>query len=133
MRIPTDYIERYEAARGVDSEMADNYIGHTHIGDPEGDALVEALAPFGQEEQGLIIQAGMERNEEVLRDAPQAARDFFESIETPPDWVDLEFVRCGRANVSQEFAARSGGVRGRRSGRRVFHETSPSPSLRPAA
>ena len=95
IRIPTDYIEGYEAARGVDSELTDNYIAHTHIGDPEGDALVEALAPFGQEEQGLIIQAGMERNEKVLRDAPQAARDFFESIETPPDWVDLDSFDAG--------------------------------------
>ena len=95
MRIPTDYIEGYEAARAVDSELADDYIAHTHIGDPEADAFIEALAPSGQDEASRVIQAGIQKNEDILRDAPQAARDFFESIETPPDWVDFDSFDAG--------------------------------------
>ena len=114
MRIPTDYIEGYEAARGVDSELADSYIAHTHIGDPEADAFIEALAPLGQEEQERIIRAGIRKDEDGLRDAPQAARDFFESIETPPDWVDFdEFdagVRMFHRNSQLVLGAFVGGV-----------------------
>ena len=95
MKIPTDYIEGYERARAVDPEFADNYIAHTHIGDPEADALVAVLAPLGQDESSRFIQAGIAQDEKALREAPQVARDFFESIETPPDWVDLDSFMLG--------------------------------------
>lgn len=95
MIIPTDYIEGYEEARAVDPDMAGNYITHTHVGDPEADALVEALASLEQDESSRVIQAGIERDEEALREAPQVVRDFFESIETPPDWVDLDSFNLG--------------------------------------
>ena len=36
MIIPTDYLEGYEKARKADSDLADKYIAHTHIGDPIG-------------------------------------------------------------------------------------------------
>ena len=36
-----DYKSGYEKARLVDRETADNYIAHTHIGDPVMDAVVE--------------------------------------------------------------------------------------------
>ena len=32
MNIPTDYKPGYEKARAIKSDIADNYIAHTHIG-----------------------------------------------------------------------------------------------------
>ena len=114
MKIPTDYIEGYEQARAVDAEAADNYIAHTHIGDPEADALVEVLAPLGQDESSRIIQAGIAQDEEALRDAPQVARDFFAPLETPPAWVDLDSfilgVRMFHRNSRLVLGAFVGGV-----------------------
>ena len=114
MKIPTDYIEGYERARAVDAEAADNYIAHTHIGDPEADALVEVLAPLGQDESSRIIQAGIAQDEEAMRDAPQVARDFFAPFETPPDWVDLDSfilgVRMFHRNSRLVLGAFVGGV-----------------------
>ena len=89
MRIPSDYIEGYEAARALDPETASNYVAHTTIGDPEADYVIERLAPLGQEESRRLIRAGMNKDESVLRDAPSYLRDFFKSMEEPPDWVDF--------------------------------------------
>ena len=44
MVTPSDYKAGYEKARLVDKETADNYIAHTHVGDPVMDALVDELA-----------------------------------------------------------------------------------------
>ena len=89
MNIPSCYTEEggYAEARLLNPELADNYIAHTTIGDPEADTVIEDLAPLGQRVSGRLIQAGMERNEDALRDAPSSLRDFFHSQETPPDWV----------------------------------------------
>ena len=47
-RIPAVYRPGYEQARADDRDLAENYVRHTLIGDPEADAVVEALAEFGQ-------------------------------------------------------------------------------------
>ena len=44
MNIPTDYISGYEAARTMDADLASRYVGHTTIGDPDADALMDVLA-----------------------------------------------------------------------------------------
>ena len=78
-KIPSDYLAegRYEQARLLNPELADNYVAHSLIGDPEADAVIEELAPLGQRELGRLVQAGMERDEDALRDAPPLLREFF--------------------------------------------------------
>ena len=87
-RIPTVYRDGYERARADSPDGAANYVTHTLIGDPAADAVVEALAPFDQMQVHRFIQAGMEREEDVLREAPQILGDFFERISVPPPWFD---------------------------------------------
>ena len=41
MQIPIAYQPGYEEARASNPELADKYIEHTLIGDPEADALVK--------------------------------------------------------------------------------------------
>ena len=89
IKIPSDYIAGYETARLVDKETADNYVAHTLVGDPVMDALVEELAPLPQHQVHHFIQAGMEEDRKVLKDAPQLLRDFFIDAPQPdPEWLD---------------------------------------------
>ncbi len=88
MNAPTDYTEGYEKARAIDAELADRYVAHTTVADPEADAAMEVLAALGREQANRFIHAGMEQDEDELREAPQLVRDFFEGLDTPPDWVD---------------------------------------------
>ncbi len=89
MNIPTDYREGYEKARSIDRRVADKYIAHTAIGDPEADAAVEQLASLDQGEAARVIRAVMDGDDDVvLRDAPPALIELFTKLETPPSWFD---------------------------------------------
>ena len=87
-RIPTIYQAGYEKARTDNAGVAANYVKHTLIGDPAADAVIEALTPFDQMQVHRFIHAGMERQEDVLREAPSVLGDFFERISVPPSWFD---------------------------------------------
>ena len=90
MEMPTCYTTGYEKARALDPERASNYIAHTMIGDPEADAVIEQLAPLGQEKAMQFFRAALDRRDaSVLQEAPPLVRDFFEGMESPPDWLDL--------------------------------------------
>ena len=93
--IPAVYRPGYERARADNRDLAENYVRHTLIGDPEADAVAEALAEFDQEEAYRFIHAGMERQEDVLRDAPPVMGDFFDRISVPPSWFDPASLRPG--------------------------------------
>lgn len=114
MSIPTDYIEGYEQARAVNPELADKYVAHTLIGDPEADALMEELATIDPEKGFRFLQAGVDQEKDVLRDAPPLVQGFFENLETPPDWMDLEShqpgVRLFHKNSKLLLAGMLGGV-----------------------
>lgn len=93
---PTSYIAGYERAREEDPDLADAYIEHTRIGDPPADAAMEALADVDQATRHRLINAGMERDEEGMWDAPAALRDFFNALEDPPPFqFDPEKARVG--------------------------------------
>ena len=90
MGMPSCYTTGYEKARALDPRRASNYIDHTMIGDPEADAVIEQLAPLGQEKAMQFFRAAMDRRDaSVLQEAPPLVRDFFERMESPPDWLDL--------------------------------------------
>ena len=97
MKIPEAYRAGYGAARALDADLAAQYVGQTVVGDPEADAVVEALAPFDQAEVHRFIEAGMERQAQALAGAPQALRDFFDRVSVPPAWFDPDSasVRAG--------------------------------------
>ena len=114
MNIPSDYVEGYEAARALDPEMASNYIAHATVADPEADYVIERLAELGSEKSRLLIRAGMDNDEDALRDAPSYLRDFFKGIEDPPDWVDYSAyypgIRMFHRNSQLVLGAFVGGV-----------------------
>ena len=109
-RIPTDYLESYGRARLVDEAVADNYIAHTLIGDPVMDALIEELANLRPDQVHRFINAGMQEDEALLREGPEALREFFFTAPQPePDWLDHEAftpgIRAFQRNAANILAA----------------------------
>ena len=114
-KIPSDYSVGYAKARAVNPELADKYVAHTMIGDPDADALIEELAPLGQAQSSRLINAAMTMKDmAALIEAPPILMDFFEKAARPPDWVDLaEFepgVRMFHRNSQLVLGAFVGGV-----------------------
>jgi len=81
-------------ARQSSPELADAYLRHMSVGDPLADAAVEGLTRCKAAHR--LIQAGMDRDEKAFAEAPAELREFFEQIETPPDWWSPESVHAGR-------------------------------------
>ena len=95
MQIPSSYQPGYKEALLTDPDLAKTYIQHTLIGDPDADALIDAISDIDHEEQGEFIKAGMDQDEEKLRDAPREVGEFFEKIGTPPTWFDPQSAYPG--------------------------------------
>ncbi|MCY4616326.1 MAG: oxygenase MpaB family protein [Chloroflexi bacterium] len=87
MTPPSSYAAGYAQARAINPRLADLYVEHTMIGDPLADAAVAALDDLGPEVAQRLINAGMERDETALREAPYALREFFEALERPPPFT----------------------------------------------
>ena len=61
-----------------------------------------------------FIWAGIEQQHDVLREAPQALRDFFQALDEPPPWLDHDAfrpaVRAFHANADLMLVAFVTGV-----------------------
>ena len=95
LKVPSVYQAGYDRTCALNPHLADQYIKHTCIGDPLADAVIDSLAPFSPGEVNRFIKAGMQQDVEVLTDAPRLLRDFFDSIESPPEWFDPAILRGG--------------------------------------
>ena len=114
MNIPIAYVSGYEKARELNPELAENYVAHTTIGDPDADAVIADLLALEPPQVARLIRAGVDRDTEALRDAPPRVRDFFEMIEATPDWVNTDDfipgVRMFHRNSSLILGAFVGGT-----------------------
>ena len=125
MNIPTDYKPGYEKARAIKSDIADNYIAHTHIGDPLGEAMAEDLRECGPEDSRRFITAAMskERRGGPAERAGLAA-GILQRRGNSAGMARLFSIRSGCPYVSQKLVGDPGGIRRRRSDRRLYHEYS---------
>ncbi|MXX29753.1 MAG: DUF2236 domain-containing protein, partial [Gammaproteobacteria bacterium] len=94
MQLPSAYTSGYAKARSQDEALADKYIAHTIIGDPELDPILEELSSLPRDELHRFIAAGV-HHEGGLHKAPEPLRDFFKSLEEPPPWLDFKDFRPG--------------------------------------
>ena len=112
--LPSAYVDGYAKARTIHQEAADNYVRHTRIGDPVLDPIMEELSSMPPADLHRFIAAGVEQQEEVLRKAPRILRDFIESLDEPPPWLDYDALRPGirvfHANVDLMLIAFVTGV-----------------------
>lgn len=112
--VPAAYRDGYARARALNPELADLYIRHTLAGDALADAAVAALADFDQHAGHRLISAGMEQRYDELADAPAAVRQFFEALDTAPEWHEpaalLPGMRAYHQNADLFIAAQVAGV-----------------------
>ena len=115
MQTPADYASGYEKARAVDPELADRYIAHTVIGDPEAEAVAAYLGVLPVQGSVQLMREGMEHPEgsELLERHP-LVRDFFLSASVAPDWLDTDALqpayRMFHRNTRLVLSAMVGGV-----------------------
>ena len=113
-QIPSDYVESHQQARRLDQAVADNYVKHTLIGDPELDPIMQELSSMPPDDLHRFIGAAVEQHDEVARKAPQVLRDFFKNLEEPPPWLNRRAfepgIRAFHANVDLMLAAFVTGV-----------------------
>ena len=113
-RVPTCYTEGFRKANEIDPDTASNYIAHTTIGDPEADAVVEALETLDRASAMQYISAGMDQDEGQLVGAPSVLKDFFSGLNTMPSWVDSDAfipgIKMFHRNSKVVLAAFVGGV-----------------------
>ena len=96
MNVPTDYVEGYEKARKINPTLADRYVEHTTIGDPEADAMIDELTGLGRRESGMLLRAAMDDpGGNVLKDAPKGLQDMIGALDSPPSWVNYDEFRPG--------------------------------------
>ncbi|MCE2438036.1 MAG: hypothetical protein J4F39_01280 [Candidatus Latescibacteria bacterium] len=67
---------------------------HTTVGDPPLDPVMEESAGLPPQDLHRFIKAGIDEEEDDMRSAPLALRDFFDNLEDPP-WFEYESFRPG--------------------------------------
>lgn len=95
--IPSEYRAGFRQAKLIDQGLAETYMRHTLIGDPDADALIEYLSALSPDQAEHWIREGIENGLEGLADAPVPVREFFEKVEAVPEWFDPAQVRIGCA------------------------------------
>ena len=96
MNIPSIYLPGYKKACACDSELADRYIEHTLIGDPEADALIESMFSLEPNKTNALFRRALGNpSESELRTMPPLLRDFCKGLEAVPGWVDLSAFNPG--------------------------------------
>ncbi len=99
-RVPTAYKEGWLNARKINKEVADNYVSHTTIGDPELDPVMDEIIDLPNTQLISFVRAGIQEEKNEFKKAPLALRNFFKNLETP-DWVDyVEYEEASRAFFS---------------------------------
>ena len=95
LKMPSDYVTGYERARLIEPEIAANYVAHTTVGDPDADPVIDLLFSMRGNERNRLVQGCMERDEQIMRDAPELVRNFFEKLDDVPEWFDPSLARAG--------------------------------------
>ena len=113
--LPTEYLPQAERALAHDRERAANYLRHTLVGDPAADEMLEECSSLKRAELYLFVQAGMDRDERALADAPAALREFFRGVDSSvPEWFndvpERPGVRSFHRNSALILGAMVGGV-----------------------
>ena len=94
MHIPSCYIDGYERIRQVDPVLAEQYVRHTTIGEPEGDAVVAELAQTaGPAHAHSLIAAALDNRDELPEGTSDALRNLIDHARALPDWFDRELAR----------------------------------------
>lgn len=93
--VPSAYRAGLGKARTMDRELADNYLRHVLLGDPDADHLIESLSALPPAEGQRWIRVGMDAGTAGLADAPEVVRAFFQQAEIVPAWYRPDLIKPG--------------------------------------
>lgn len=114
MHVPSAFAEGYEKAAAMDPALAHLYANHLRIGDPDADAVIADLAELPADEARRFLRAGIELDEDALRQAPESMQELIREAATLPAWYDREIAQrgCGAflRNSDALLSAYIGGV-----------------------
>lgn len=96
MTIPSLYREYFAEAKKVDAVLADRYMRHMVLGDPQADALIDALNQHSRNQAHAWVERGIEGGPQAIADAPDSIRSFFADLEHVPEWLDHDLFLPGR-------------------------------------
>jgi len=82
-QIPSSYVANYEKGRSLDRRLAEAYVANTRVGDPLADAAMLSMADFEPAKSHRLINAGMEQDDDGMREAPDSLREFFGELDRP--------------------------------------------------
>lgn len=74
------------------------------VGDEAADRLVEWMLQAGMAETRPLFERAAARGIAEIPDAPAPLREFFELVETVPDWVDWDLIRRGERAMRRSGA-----------------------------
>ena len=95
MEVPSVFAAGYEKACALDPALAHLYITHMRIGDPAADAAIADLSGLLPEDAQRFLRAGIELQEDVLREAPRSLQALVQEAATIPPWYDREAALQG--------------------------------------
>ena len=101
--IPSAYRDGYERAVVFDPALAQDYVEQTVVGDPPADAVIDSLVRLDGREIARFMNAGVDRDTQVLAEAPRAVGDFFDYLDSPPPWFDHDALLPGRHVVREHL------------------------------
>ncbi|MCY4026292.1 MAG: oxygenase MpaB family protein [Acidobacteria bacterium] len=114
MHVPSAFAEGYEKAAAMDPALAHLYANYLRIGDPDADAVIADLAELPADEARRFLRAGIELDEDALRQAPESLQELIREAATLPAWYDREIAQrgCGAflRNSDALLSAYIGGV-----------------------
>ena len=91
LMVPSDYADGYWRARLQNALVADNYVAHHLIADPEADAVIAELGDMDHAQSAMLIRAAMDDPDgSVLRDSPASVQRLIGGLDDPPDWVNQD-------------------------------------------
>lgn len=96
MCVPSCYVDGYEAARGIDPAVADDYIRYTTLGDPVADAVVAELAQTATPAKVHgIIASSVNNHHDLPAGTPDSLRNLIADAGRMPEWFDPDLALQG--------------------------------------
>lgn len=93
--LPSRLARKHRQAILQDKDKVERARAYTMLGDRVADAYAALTPEYGFRQLINMLQQACDRGVESVSNPPQELIDFIGSMETPPDWLDMELVEKG--------------------------------------
>lgn len=103
-QMPRRLEKRFRNSLLADRERVERARAYTMLGDTVADAYAALMPKYGFRNLIDMLKTACDKGVEAVDDAPQELKDFIESMERIPDWLDMSLVEEG-ARISRNQMA----------------------------